>query len=277
MTIAISIRTGSAVVFAADSKVTTRGIAGLEEDGTPRWQDQTYDNAFKVVHDRSQKLMVMVAGDANLGQMLATDFIATRSFTIDGDAETQDKSVAGLAEEMFKEIEAVWSKTKMPPEQWPGPILLLAAPSPDGKRPRVWRIVLYAGKAEVQEIQNEPGIRMEGSYNAIFPLLYGFDYSVLSATAKDLGIEIEVFAKSLQSLKVLRPIDKLNFYPMPIQDAMEFAVFLAKCQVEMERFLPGTPLCGGPIDVMVLQMAPEARIQSYPGKSIRHPHAVIQR
>ena len=42
MTIAISIRTGSAVVFAADSKLTTRGIVGLEEDGTPRWQIQTY-------------------------------------------------------------------------------------------------------------------------------------------------------------------------------------------------------------------------------------------
>lgn len=262
-------------MFAADSKVTTRGIVGLEENGTPRWQDQTYDNAYKIVHDRSQKLMVMVAGDANIGQISATDFIATKSLNLDGDNATQDLLVASLAKEMFHEIEMQWSGTNTPPEQWPGPILLLSAPSSDGKRPRVWRIALYQGKAEVQEIQKEPNIRLEGSYNEIFPLLYGFESSVLTAVAKDLEIDIEDVWKSLQNVQVLKPINKLNLYTMPIQDAMDFAVFLAKCQVEMERFLPGSPVCGGPIDVMVLQMAPESRIQSYPGKTIHHPHGTI--
>lgn len=72
-------------------------------------------------------------------------------------------------------------------------------------------------------------------------------------------------------MKVLRPIDKLNLWAMPVQDAIDMAVFLATVQVEMDRFLPGTPACGGPIDVVVLQMAPRAGIVTYPGKRPHHP------
>ncbi len=47
MTIAIAIKTGAAVVFGADSKVTTRGLAGYDDKDEPIWREQTYDNAFK--------------------------------------------------------------------------------------------------------------------------------------------------------------------------------------------------------------------------------------
>ena len=60
---------------------------------------------------------------------------------------------------------------------------------------------------------------------------------------------------------------------MPIQDAMDLAYLFAKVQVEMDRFLPGTAACGGPIDIMVLQVAPEPNILSYPGKRIHYPYA----
>jgi hypothetical protein len=74
MTIAIAIKTGAAVVFAADSKVTTNGPAGYDQDGQINWLSQTYDNAYKVAHDRNRSLMAMVAGHANIGSLLATDF-----------------------------------------------------------------------------------------------------------------------------------------------------------------------------------------------------------
>jgi len=32
------------------------------------------------------------------------------------------------------------------------------------------------------------------------------------------------------------------------------------------------PVCGGPIDVMVFQTAPEPRTLAYPGKELHHPH-----
>ena len=98
---------------------------------------------------------------------------------------------------MFGEIQAYWSTTKTPQEEWPGPTILLAAPSPDGKNPRVWRIDLSGGKIEVVETQIIAGIRLEGSCNEIIPLLYGYESSVLTSMAKDLEIEIDDMAKSL--------------------------------------------------------------------------------
>lgn len=66
-------------------------------------------------------------------------------------------------------------------------------------------------------------------------------------------------------------IDQVNFETMPLQDAIDFAVFLAGVQIEMDRFLPGSPFCGGPIDVMVLRMVPTPEILTFPGKALHHP------
>jgi len=53
MTVAVTVRTGSAVVFAADSKVTTSGITGRDENGDPRWVEQTYENATELCQVRN--------------------------------------------------------------------------------------------------------------------------------------------------------------------------------------------------------------------------------
>jgi hypothetical protein len=69
----------------------------------------------------------------------------------------------------------------------------------------------------------------------------------------ELNITKEARLEAFSKMKVFRPIDKLNLWAMPVQDAIDMAVFLATVQVEMDRFLPGTPACGGPIDVMGLR------------------------
>src|SRR5262249_47154492 len=102
--------------------------------------------------------------------------------------------------------------------------------------------------------------------------IYGYEPTVLMGITKQLGIEPEKVSEALNSLKVLRPVDKLSLWSIPIQDAVDLAVFLAKVQVEMDRFLPGQPACGGPIDVMVLRMVPERSILAFPGKTLRHPN-----
>jgi hypothetical protein len=63
----------------------------------------------------------------------------------------------------------------------------------------------------------------------------------------------------------------VNLETMPLQDAIDFAVFLADVQIEMDRFLPGSPACGGPIDVRVLRMVPTPEIIAFPGKALHHP------
>lgn len=271
MTIAIAVRTGSAVVFAADSKVTTSGIVGIEEDGNPRWVEQTYDNAVKVVHDSSKTLMAMVAGEANIGQETAMDFIMSRDLKEIGLTSDQDAKIAELVESMVGRKREYWQERKIEPKDWPGPTLLLAAASSQGSSPRVWEVELRGEGSKIQEILTFPSIRLEGSYNEVFGLLYGCEPSVLRGITDQLEIEGEKLSEAMQNLKVLRPIDKLSLWSMPMQDAIDLAVFLAKVQVEMDRFLPGQPACGGPIDVMVLRVVPDRAILTFPGKVLHHP------
>lgn len=277
MTIAVAIRTGSAVVFAADSKITTAGLIGYDEKGSPQWVEQTYDNATKVVHDRSQTVMAMVAGHANIGRDTATDFISTQDLIrlkLVASIEDQERDITNLIAAMVERKRAYWETTQVPPDNWPGPTVLLAAPSVKGV-PRVWRAQLDGQESQVSEILTRPWIWLEGAYNEAFTLLYGYDSSVLDSLSKQLGIEWGKLQETVNNLKVLKPIDKINLWAMPIQDAMDMAVFLANIQVEMDRFLPGTPACGGPIDVMVLRMAPEPGIVAYPGKVVRHPRGPV--
>lgn len=271
MTIAVAVRTESAVVFAADSKITTSGVAGYEEDGSPRWVEQTYDNATKVVHDRSQTLMAMVAGHANIGRVTATDFVSTQSLELPGSRENQDQQIASVVSAMVYRKRDYWATTQVPPENWPGPTVLLAAPWPAENIPRVWRVRLDGPESNVSEILTEPGIRLEGSYDEVYGLLFGYEPSVLTGIRDELGVPPDRLKEAITNLKVLRPYDKLNLWAIPIQDAIDMAVFLANVQVQMDRFLPGTPACGGPIDVMVLQMAPQPGILAYPGKTLHHP------
>lgn len=152
MTIAVAIRIGSAVVFAADRKLTTVGLEGFEQDGSPRWVDQTYDNATKVAHDRNETLMVMAAGHASIGRIAATDFIARTSFANYGDVAAQNQALAELVNSMVDEKRRFWSDSQVPEDQWRGPILILAAPGPNGIDPRVWRINLEGAGSDTAEI-----------------------------------------------------------------------------------------------------------------------------
>lgn len=274
MTIAVAVKTSSAIIFAADSKVTTLGIAGIEQNGSPRMVEQTYDNATKVAHDRSKGLMAIVAGHANIGRVGAIDLISSKSFpVIFGEtASDQDRRIRDLVIELVAQKRAYWETTNLAPDQWPGPTLLLAAPGPADSAPRLWRVDLSGPDSAVEELlKDNPGIRLEGSYASAFTLLYGYDLDVLHGVGVNLAKKPEEVSDALGKLAVLKPLDKLNLWAIPTQDAIDLAVFLAHVQEQMDRFLPGTPRCGGPIDVLVLQTAPEPGILTFPGKALRHP------
>ncbi len=259
-------------MFAADSKLTTMGLAGFEQDGSPRWVDQTYDNASKVVHDAGTNLMAMVAGHANIGRVSATDFISRSFFAPYGDIAGQDQGLSEFVNSMVQEKQSYWSDSQVPEGQWPGPTIILASPAPGRGFPRVWRVNFEGPASQMQEILNNPGLRLEGSYDEAFTLLYGFNPSVLSGVANQIGVEPQRIIEAVGHPRGwLWPVEQINFWAMPLQDAIDFAVFVANVQVEMDRFLPGPPACGGPIDVMVLRMTPEPQIVVFPGKELHHP------
>jgi len=272
VTIAISIQTSTAVVFAADSRLTTYGRAGFDTNGEPIVVPQTYENATKMVKDQSNTAMVVVTGSASLGRISFMDYIASSVVPGHSDAQKHDEAIRGFAEGMAKMRNAYWADVQV--ERWPDTVLMLAAVSPSSSEPIVWRIAYRGQGTTVGRIDNP--VYFEGSYRNVFTLLYGYDFRLVTALADELKVGdqpvgIEALRQALGQLKILKPIDQLSVGVMPIQDAMDFAYFLASTQVQMERFLPGEPLCGGPIDLMVLKTAPIQDILWHPGKLLHHP------
>jgi hypothetical protein len=214
-------------------------------------------------------MMALATGNVSIGRTPATDFIASYEFPDCQDAASEDDAIAALLERMNEQKRAFWSQTGVEPEEWPGPTMLMSLAS--RSRPRVWWVSMEKEQYDHREVLHDPGIRLEGSPLEVFSLLYGFRFDVLEALITGLEIDEAKLSDALAGMKVLRPVDKINLSAIPLQDAIDLAVFLANVQIEMDRFLPGEPACGGPIDVMVLRMAPTPEILSYPGKELHHP------
>ncbi len=185
---------------------------------------------------------------------------------------TQDQAIVELVNEMVAEKRRYWSQYRVPEDRWLGPTLLLASPGPGGTVPRVWWVSLDGPASRIEEIMTGGGVRLEGAYREAFSLLYGYHPEVLSRVAEQLKWDPgQVGHAASNPQGWLRPLEKMNFDTMPIQDAVDFAVFLATVQIEMDRFLPGPPACGGPVDVMVMHTSPDPGIRFFPGKELHHP------
>lgn len=274
MTVAVLIRTNTAAVFAADSKLTTSGLIGFDEAGEPQFVNQTYDNATKIVADTAGLGMAVVAGTAALGPGSVMDYIASSSVPRAADDATQEAAIRDFADGMAKLRAAYWHERKVSPDRWPVTVVMLALAPAYTNQPLTWRLLFQAENPEVLSVTNR--VYMEGSYDGAYSLLYGYRTDVIDDLARELKVGDQAVGEAaiyqtLRDTKVLRPIDKLSVHVMPIQDAVDLAVFLATAQVQMERFLPGEPSCGGPIDVMVLKTSPKAEILWLPGKKLRHP------
>jgi hypothetical protein len=279
MTIAVSILTNIAAVFAADSKLTTRGLVGLDEAGEPEFVNQTYDNATKVVQDTEGTSIAMMAGSASLGPIGVLDHIATSAVPRHADPEQQEALIAEFADGMAKLRAAYWHERKVSTDRWPYTVVMLATAPLNSRSPIVRRIEFIGEAPKIKKITAR--VYLEGSNDSAAGLIYGFRDDIIDALGEELKIGEQavganaIYKAMAESKKIVRPIDKLStsVNVMPIQDAIDLAVFLATCQVQMERFLPGEPYCGGPIDVMVLKTSPKREVVWLPGKALQHPVA----
>ncbi len=279
MTIAVSIRTSTAAVFAADSKLMTRGLIGFDEANEPQFVNQTYDNATKIVADTAELAMAVVAGSATLGPVSVMDYVASSAVPHGSDDAKQEAAIRDFAAGMAKLRATYWQEAKVTPDKWPATSVMLAVAPGYTKEPLTWHLLFRGEEAEVTLIQTR--VYLEGSYDGAFSLLYGHRSDVMDDLARalkvgDQQVGEEAIYQALQSSKVIRPIDKLALRVMPVQDAVDLAVFLATTQVQMERFLPGEPYCGGPIDVMVLKSSPKREILWLPGKKLHHPLSNVE-
>ncbi len=273
MTIVVALRTGAALVLAADSKLTTQAPGGKDAAGNLMWLPQTYDHAVKIAQDATGTAVAAFAGNGNIGEQNAADYFSRVSAHLHRPPNEQDVRLTAIVTEMVEARTASATKLGITADQLPATTVLLAAAPTSGVAPRVWRIELENGGHKTDEILQSAGVWFEGSADSMMALMYGilpaFDFGIRAAA----GIDATAFDTAKKDNLFVCPIRQINFWTMPLQDAMDFASFAATVQVELERFRPGIPACGGPIDIMVLEMAPTPRVRHFPGKTLHHPIA----
>lgn len=94
------------------------------------------------------------------------------------------------------------------------------------------------------------GANWYGLTDAIVRLHHGYD-NQLKVLLKDVGVEpkkiSEVFKRMVKEVQYAVPFDG-----MPLQDAVDYAIYVVGVVVGRYRFTVGPELCGGPIEVAVI-------------------------
>jgi hypothetical protein len=187
VTIAISIQTSTATVFAADSKLTTSGLVGFDDVGEPQFVSQTYDNATKIVRDTAGYAMAVVAGAADLGRISVMDYIASSEMPRGDGPDQQESAIREFIGGIARLRATYWHEAKVNPDRWPVTVVLLAMAPTYTNQPAVWRVVLRGEEPDVIRLTNP--VYLEGSYDGAFSLLYGYRSDVIRDLVRALTID----------------------------------------------------------------------------------------
>lgn len=269
MTIIAAIKTGTDLVLAADSKVTTKGFGGIV-NGEAIWLDQTYDFCTKIAFSKHNCLTAAVAGQASFGDMHVLDIVREFDTIIYETREEQHSELMKLVNRINEFRSIKYREIGIPDQNLPVTYLILAGADPEGRGVNAWQINFQSSIPEVMEILKTPSVFLAGSAENALTLLYNYNFGSVNEVAATLEMESKKMNGAFNEL--VPPISKINFSAMPIQDAMDMAAFLAKVQIQMDRFLPGIGKCGGPIDIAVVQGLPRNEVKWFPGKELRYPN-----
>lgn len=116
-----------------------------------------------------------------------------------------------------------------------------------------WRIRIEKGDCSEPELirpKNVTGITWSGEPEAITRIVFGHG-TVLPQVLKELGVPEEQIGPAMKQIQA-RLLVPLAPAPMPIQDAIDLAIFLVDATIMFSRFAPGAPTVGGPVEVAAI-------------------------
>lgn len=261
MTIAISLKVNDGVVLAADSATT---LFAKSIDGKDLGVANIYNNANKVFNLRKGlPIGAITWGSGSIGpasiSTLMKDLRARFSsdsgkhaeWYVDASNYTVE-SVAGRVrqfffDEMYKPAFKDWP-TKPPLG------LIIAGYSADAAMAEEYMIAINGATCDGPtplRTKLECGMTWNGEPEAVSRLVLGVSPQIQQVLHKHLGVPdqdtprvTQVIQQHLQSQLVMPA--------MPIQDAIDLAVFLVDTTVQFSRFSPGPPTVGGPIEVATI-------------------------
>lgn len=253
LTIAVTVKVHDGIVFASDSATT---LVGRDENGREEVMN-VYNNANKIFNLHKSLPIGAITFDAGaIGQSsiatLAKDLrekfgavgdvnwhVDTSAYSIE---EVVDKTRHFLFEEKFN---AALSGANPPGNLgfWVGGY------SSQSETSELWDVSIIDGKCEPKILKDGTGcgVNWAGQPEAITRLLLGFGTALPEALV-DMGLPPEKMQDAVNMLRS-RLAYELCSPPMPIQDAIELAMYLVETTIGFTRFKVGAATVGGPVEI----------------------------
>jgi 20S proteasome alpha/beta subunit len=260
MTIALVIKVADGVVIAADSATT---LAQQSVDG-PAVVENIYNNANKVFNlHKGLPIGALTWGLGNIGPSSISSLSKDLRRRFQGGSPSHP---SWKLDEDAYDIEAVTTLARdflygerYEAEHGSGPQIpalhlgyLIAGYSADQDEPSVFVLDLGDGASTPSPVfpAGETGAAWWGQPEAISRIMNGLSMDAVGALmnmGNDAGTSQAAAADLLAQLR-----RQLVSPAMPIQDAIDLAVFLVQATIQFVRFSPGSPMVGGPVDVATI-------------------------
>lgn len=272
VTICVSVKVGEGLVLASDSTAVVQGAITGPDGKSQTGILKTYDHARKLSHVKDYPIGTLSWGMALIGSRSVESLIKEYEHTLSSLSEEEDKlrekrmrgeaehserheySVKAIADGLYSHIASFYKQEfpEAPEEALPELGILVSGYSTGQFFPEQW-LLQFPGGARPQEIRpnvdGKPdfGANWYGLTDAIVRLHWGRDDNLIDIVSQRFGVALEE-AQSLLS-ETQYPV---FFNGMPLQDAIDYAVYLVNVVIGRFRFVVGAPLCGGEIDVAVI-------------------------
>lgn len=272
MTICVAVKVSEGLVLAADSTAAIQGTLQHPSGQTTFGILKTYDHARKLSHIKDYPIGTLTWGTYLVGSRSVESLIKefehslpsleqeqekTRRDLLSGEVRqntTYEYRVHTIAEGLLEHVKGFYfSQFGEKPKEEQIPLAILVSGYSSGEFfPEQWLINLPESLEVTQvrpDVNGKPsfGANWYGLYDAITRLHWGRDDEAIAILADHFKVPPDKVHQLLSRLQYIVP-----FEGMPLQDAIDYAVYLVNVAIGRFRFVVGAPLCGGAIDVAVI-------------------------
>jgi hypothetical protein len=265
MTICIAVKVSEGIVLAADSTAAIMGWIENPPGGEPGIL-KTYDYARKLSHIKDYPIGTLSWGTSLIGSRSVESLIKEYEYSLPSLVEETEKikqkknkigapfkySVKGIASGLFKHFNRFYQSELGDSANKTELGILVSGYSSGVFFPEQWLFTL-PGSTKLQgvrpDINRKPdfGANWFGLTDAIIRLHYGRDDRIIAKLADHFNVPQAEILGLLHEFQY-----PVYFNGMPLQDAIDYAIYMVNVVIGRFRFVIGAPLAGGEIDVAVI-------------------------
>ena len=272
MSVCVSVKVSEGLVLASDSASAIHGE--VIENGQKRMGGvlKTYEHSRKLSHIKDYPIGTLTWGQALVGARSVESLIKEYEYSLPSLKEEQEKidtlrrqgkaelderpeyNVKTIAEGLLEHVTTYYNEeySKKEGAEKPNIGILVSGYTSGEFFPEQWLIELPKNQQVSQvrpDTDKKPdfGANWYGLTDAIIRLHWGRDNEAIELLTKHFNLDEKEVRRVIDSLQYRVPFDG-----MPLQDAIDYAVYLINVAIGRFRFVIGAPLCGGEIDVAVV-------------------------